>query len=335
MLYFPLDFFENEIREDFMVDSTMKTFWAASLEVLREISEVCERHDIQWYAAYGTLLGAIRHQGYVPWDDDMDIWMKRTDYDRFMEFAPKELPEGYLVQSPLTETGYTQFHSCIFNRDSVSVQEERLMKFHGCPFAVGVDIFPLDYLPDNPDEREGEKAIFQILGVTVEAIKKEDRTEEDRESIREAIETIEEVCQVHLPIELLDTDNERDLLVGICRLENQLCACYGEEDGSELVMYMDYMNWPSKVYRKEWFDDVKMQPFENVKIPVPKGYDEILKKIYGDYQKRVRASGMHDYPIYKKQLEHVREVTENLEEKVAKINQLIDEINKKQEKREE
>ncbi len=156
MLDFPQEFFREETRDDFTIDTTMKTFWAAELEVLREIAEVCERHNLQWYAAYGTLLGAIRHEGFVPWDDDMDIWMLREDYNKFMEIAPKELPPGYKVESSLTDIGYTQFHCCVFNAFSISISEERLRRFHGCPFAVGVDVFPLDYLPRDEEEREGQ-----------------------------------------------------------------------------------------------------------------------------------------------------------------------------------
>lgn len=240
MLSFPNEFFLEETREGFTIDSTMKSFWAAELEVLREISEICEKYNLQWYAAYGTLLGAIRHEGFVPWDDDMDIWMKREDYNKFMEVAPKELPDGFIVESPLTERGYTEFHSVVFNSKSISTSEKRLHDFHNCPFVVGVDIFPLDTLPDNEEEREGQHAIYMLIALAIELIKKEERTEEDEQDLSDALDTIEEFCGVAFPREYLGTDRTDKLLTAIYKLENQLCTCYGEDEGEYLVMYMDY-----------------------------------------------------------------------------------------------
>ncbi len=326
MLDFPQEFFEEEVREGFTIDKTMKIFWSAEMEVLREVAEVCERHGLQWYAAYGTLLGAIRHEGYVPWDDDVDIWMKREDYDKFMKIAPKELPKGYIVESPLTERGYKEFHSCVFNGTTISVDEERLRNFHGCPFLVGVDIFPLDYLPDNEEERQGQKTIFYLLGLTAMLIRQEERTEEEEADLQDALDTIEEFCGVNL-----DRENQQGekLISAVYKVANQLCTCYNENDGDYLVMYMDYAKWSHKIYKKEWFSEAVQQPFEGFLIPVPVGYDEVLKAIYGDYNVRYRTGTSHEYPLYGKQLRYLHEVVEGLEEKYARIDEVIAENKRK------
>lgn len=314
MLEFSTEFFEPQTREDFYVDATMKTVWAAELEVLREIAEICERHELNWYAAYGTLLGAIRHEGFVPWDDDMDIWMMREDYEKFLEVAEQELPEGYLVHSPLTELGYLQFHSSVLNAKSVSVEPKRLQNFHGCPFVVGVDIFPLDVLPTDESEQTKEKELFDVISTTATMINKEERTPENFLKLQKALDYLKRKCDFSVDAKLMEPANKNELVSALYRLGNQITSQYGEKDGDRLVMYMDYINWNQKVYPKEWFAEAGMAAFEEFGIPVPMGYDAILRVIYGDYEKRIRNTSMHGYPMYQKQLEQMREILQKLEE---------------------
>lgn len=94
---FEKEYFEKEIRCDFEVSSCMKHAWAAEMEVLQCVAEICEKNDLQYYAYWGTLLGAVRHGGYIPWDDDIDIALKREEYNRLIDILPKELPDGFVI----------------------------------------------------------------------------------------------------------------------------------------------------------------------------------------------------------------------------------------------
>ena len=96
-MVFETQWFEEEERSGFLVPSMMKRAWAAELEVLEVVRTLCKEHDIPWYATGGTLLGAIRHKGFIPWDDDIVIYMLRDDYDRFIDAASKELPTGFVL----------------------------------------------------------------------------------------------------------------------------------------------------------------------------------------------------------------------------------------------
>ena len=115
---------------DEMEQKTLEKLQMTELEMLKELDRICRENHIPYILDGGTMLGAVRHSGFIPWDDDMDIWMKRDDYMRFLQVAPRELPEGYLLHSPLSELGYLQFHSCVLNAGSVSVEPKRLQNFH-------------------------------------------------------------------------------------------------------------------------------------------------------------------------------------------------------------
>ena len=95
-MLFTHDFFNPEIREGFEISAMMKRAWAAQMEVLQVVADICARNGLQYFADWGTLLGAVRHQGFIPWDDDIDICLKREDYNRLISILPKQLPHGFV-----------------------------------------------------------------------------------------------------------------------------------------------------------------------------------------------------------------------------------------------
>lgn len=314
MLQFTQNFLQHEIREDFYIDSTMKTVWAATLDLLQTIAEVCERYGLEWYAAYGTLLGAIRHEGFIPWDDDVDIWMKREDYQRMLEILPGELPEGYHVLSPQTEEGYEQFHTCVVCGEGISIEPGYLARHYGCPFRVGVDIFPLDYLPRDEELRKRQKSIFLLAKRTAQTIQEyqspSQNSQEEREKclkeIWEGIGFLEEHVDLKVDRLLLEQEQWDKAVSAVYRMANEVVRQCPEEQADDLVMYRDYANYEKKTFPKEWFDEVWGASFENVMLPIPWKYDEILRRIYGNYQVRYRGGTSHDYPYYEKQVEELR-----------------------------
>ncbi len=321
MLEFPKEFFEAETREDFLIDATMKTVWSAQLEVLCEIAKVCERHGLTWYTAFGTLLGAVRHHGYIPWDDDVDICLKRADYMKLLELLPRELPEGYVVKSPLLETGYPEFHSCVMNSDSISVEPAHLQRFHGCPFIVGIDVFPFDLLPADEQIRTLQRSLFQLVRQGALMVKNSAGPEE----LEQVLRGVEECCDVTIDRRYLHLLTEKcrtgegasdgqalslenageELTAGLWGLANELAMCPEGAESDELVMYLDYFRY-HKFYDRQWFEEVEYMPFEGFMVPVHKEYDKVLRATFGNYMVRVRRPGLHDYPFYNRQLELLR-----------------------------
>ena len=97
LVQYPESYFEGEERDGFYIEPMMKKAWAAQIEVLLEVQKVCEKNGIQYFAEYGTMLGAVRHKGFIPWDDDLDICMRREDYMKFISVVERDLPKDFVV----------------------------------------------------------------------------------------------------------------------------------------------------------------------------------------------------------------------------------------------
>lgn len=152
----PEKFFEGEERCGYYVSPEMKKVWAVQLDLLAEFSRVCEKHNLRWWMDCGTLLGAVRHKGFIPWDDDVDVIMMRNDYECLLKIADDEFNRPYSMRSIYNEErllSYLKLH----NTDTTMLEQNaiNMLKNGITPeFAQGIfiDIFPLDSLPD--DDRE-------------------------------------------------------------------------------------------------------------------------------------------------------------------------------------
>ena len=159
-------YFEDEVQDGFFVPSEIKRAWAAELEVLSEIDKICKKHNIQYFADWGTLLAAVRHEGFIPWDDDLDIVMKRVDYIKFMEIAQTELPEGFSAYNFRNHDDLWLFLGRVVGKKRICFEEEHLEHFHQFPYIAGVDIFVLDYVSrDKEAERERDELALHTIAL--------------------------------------------------------------------------------------------------------------------------------------------------------------------------
>lgn len=291
MIKFPNHYFQKEVREGFEVASMMKRAWAGQLEVLQVIREICEKHDIKWFADYGTLLGAVRHKGFIPWDDDMDIGMTRDQLNKFIHYAKDELPKGYKLLCMDLEPEYDSLIVRVVNSTSVSMDAERMEKFHGCPYVLGIDIFPLDYLSRNPRERALHLELVNIILGAADCVTSPEMPKEEVEAY---------IAQVE---ELLNTkiDRTRPLKTALLSMVEKLSSIFGPEDSDEVTGIWRLIWQKDFVFRKEWFTDLIELPFETVTVPAPANYHEVLRlKMGEDYMTPIRVE-THNYPFYKKQ----------------------------------
>lgn len=291
------DYFNGEYKDGFYIRPIMKCVWAAHLEVLEEITSLCRKHDIKYYASAGTLLGAVRHQGIIPWDDDIDISMKREDYQRFVYYAKKELPKGWRIKNPFLDVPEFEVYSRVENSDFINLDVDFLKQFHGCPYPVGIDVFPLDYIPRDLQAQKLQQSLLEVVGNLARGW---DVNMEENDKKWDALIACEEICGIKLK-------REASISHELYKLADGICAMYGEDDGEKLTVMSYYVRGIYKGIPKECYDDFIDVPFDSITIPIPIGYDQELRTWYGsDYMIPVQGMAEHEYPYFRRLEEYLR-----------------------------
>lgn len=296
-MFFDDGYFREETREGFVIAEDMKRAWAAQLEVLEEVKRVCGILGIKFFADWGTLLGAVRHHGFIPWDDDMDIAMLRKDYMRFLSEAPVLLEKYYEIKSVYNDPEDDTIKARIINGRHICFEPDFLAKFHGCPYVVGIDIFPVDNITD--DKRALDKQIesLRFLLRTAESVP---------EKGPYGAEVLELMKKIEKTFGIPVNYNNR-LKHELKRIYDVVCSLYHDENSAEVCSMIDFAEGWDYHAKKEWYEDICELSFENTTIPVPEGYDGLLQIKYGkDYMTPRNVGSSHDYPFYKSQIEELR-----------------------------
>ena len=223
------------------------------LEILQEIDSICKRHGIQYWLSSGTLIGAARHGGFIPWDDDLDIEMMREDYDRLMAVLPSELPPTMALQTHETDPNYFFYYAKIRDRRSLLVEGnnyDRMWKENG----IYIDIFPLEKQPIWL-HKLGENTVGHMYKIW--------RTStDDTTSIRKVMRWFHFNRRFVFPI-----------LRILCRLS-----------GTDVITSGMGIPYHNRRYAKDIFPLATLK-FEGIDFPVPHDYDHMLRLMYGDYMK--------------------------------------------------
>lgn len=300
---FSIDFFRDEVRDGFFIPTTIKQAWAAQLKVLRVIDEICDKHNITYFADWGTILGTVRHGGYVPWDDDMDICMKREDYIKFKQAAKTELPLNYYIHDYETKDNCWLFLSRVVNNEHICFEAEHLEEFNNFPYLASIDIFVLDYVYEDEEERKNWcneiKYIISLADMIVEGKLnrqvKEIRLTELENKYAKRIDK--------------NVDN-RHIGIQLYRLAEEQMARVPEEQSNRMVQMFPWGILGSAGQDKNNYDRIVRLPFENTTMPVPANYHKILSSKYHDYFKVQKVWSGHTYPYFEKQRDNLQAVAD-------------------------
>ena len=153
-LQLPDGFLNEEVRCGYTVTKQRKEVWAVELDLLQEFMRVCNKYGLKYCADGGTLLGAIRHHGFIPWDDDLDIAMLRSDFEKLNEVAPAEFKKPYFWQTEETDKGSARGHAQLRNSDTTGIIKTEYERQRNNNFNQGIfiDIFPFDTVVDDEEK---------------------------------------------------------------------------------------------------------------------------------------------------------------------------------------
>lgn len=254
----------------YAVSSKMKRIWAVQLDLLTVFKNLCEAHGLRYYMWSGTLLGAVRHQGFIPWDDDVDVAMPRADYDRFQELAKAELKEPYCLQTDENDSGAFRGGLCrLRNSNTTGVEFHDVERIAN--WGIWIDILALDYVYEDDVKRQNQIRKIAIL---------------KRLCLIQTYGEGRPEFQMLSPLKkrayrmIIKHEGRKKLL----ERYREACSQCPEEEGYFVKPFTAAfdVNKYQLFYRKD-FDETVLLPFEDLMLPAPAGYERFLGMMKGKY----------------------------------------------------
>lgn len=287
-LEIPDSFYQEEVRCGYTISHEMKQVWAVELDLLNEFMRVCQKHNLTFYADAGTMLGAARHGGMIPWDDDIDVIMMRDQYDKFCRIAPTEFKHPFFFQTEETDPGSMRGHAQLRNSLTTGIlysEKEYKYKFNQ---GIFLDIFPIETVPS-------DKSLFK---------RQTDRLWNMRQRyvkytywLKRRYVTPSNICKSVIKSIVYKILSQ---VIIFFHLYEKNSRAFSEElvryEGTNSPYVAKLVLLPFKerrLWKRKDFEGVVYLPFEMLRIPVPSGYKNILDKFYGNWHEYVVGKATH------------------------------------------
>lgn len=271
----------NTKKEYIMNSEELKELQAIQKELIGEVERICSKYDIHFNMVGGTMLGAIRHKGYIPWDDDADIGFLRREYEKFREVCKTELDtDKYYIQDIRDTEGYRWGYGKLRRKETEFVR----LNQEDMPYEQGIfiDLMPFDNVPDNKLQRKIHFfKCFLLRKILWSEVGKKTEKNILKRVLYHLLSHIPKKKLVHMYEHLIMTNQKQTELVRILTFPTPK-GIYG--------------------YKREWYTKLKKYKFDEMSLPGAADYDGYLKTKYGDYMKLPPVDKRKIHPVSKIQL---------------------------------
>jgi lipopolysaccharide cholinephosphotransferase len=301
-LALPKDFLNPETRCDFYVSRKTKEIWAVEIDLLVQLDTVCKKNNLRYAAAYGTLLGAIRHNGFIPWDDDIDVVMPREDYEQLIELSKTEFVFPYFLECFETDNRYISGFAKLKNSNTTAIENPKSGRNQG----MFIDIFPLDCVVDDKHMLNRQLKIINFWNKLLFLVWfcSEDNQKKSDYSLPKRLAG----GVFKAAFRLMGKQISLKFAKYCMRKQIESCSKYNKVQ-TEYMTTLACSNAFLTLNRTEDFNHLQSHDFEFIQIPIEPGYDEVLTKRFGDYHQFVRGGSSHDIILFdtdKSYKEHIK-----------------------------
>lgn len=257
---------ENQSKMTAIDPNVLKKLQEVQIEILQEIVRICEKYELHYFLFYGTLIGAVRHKGFIPWDDDLDIVMPRNDYEKFMKIAPTELQSAFYLQNNDVEEDYWLAFAKVRKNDTLFEEPSLVNMPDTVHKGIFVDIFPFDYVHKN------KGFILHLRFILAKAIT-------ETMHYKAGIYNSKESLNYYSLDMLLKKFSYRTL----AKWHKRVSAVSMNEKAPYLADFNTSCHYLDGIYPVEYFYPEIQGEFNGHKFMIPKSYDTLLRKVYGNY----------------------------------------------------
>lgn len=252
---------------------TLQHLQKVLLKILKEFDGICRENELDYFMSGGTAIGTVRHQGFIPWDDDIDVFMPRRDYDRFLELAQTELGEEFEILTPDTDPRYACNVTHLMLKGTSFIPH--FCMDMGCHIGMYIDIFPMDNMPDDRKKRDAQLRQSWFLSKLL-FLCGTGNPDIPLPPVQKWVAST--ICRtVHAMLVLLHIRPRM-----VYHLLEKVCTRYNDTDTKYMVALYDLEAYHAYISKEEMYPLIEM-PFEGMMAKMPAGYDKWLRRTYGDY----------------------------------------------------